>query len=61
MSPPKWTLFAAGFFPGVIFSARAQTKLIRAVNQYNGVYEEVSETAWQVTPASNGLGLAIHF
>jgi len=57
-----WTLFGAGFIPGVIFHGRANTKLVRALNQYNGVYQDSTKTAsWQIGPASKGLGLAIHF
>lgn len=55
-----WTLFAIGFIPGIFLQARANTKLIRAINQYNGVYS-TETTGWKITPATKGLGIAIHF
>ncbi len=54
-------IFGIGFIPGLILTSRSNTKLIRAVNQFNGVYSADETAAWQITPASKGLGLAIHF
>lgn len=57
-----WTIFGAGFIPGVILHGRANTKFVRAINQYNGVYSDTPKAAsWQIGPASKGLGLAVHF
>lgn len=56
-----WTIFLIPFITGAVLQARANTKLIRAINQYNGVYDTATTTQWQFTPADKGLGFAIRF
>ena len=57
-----WGIFALGFIPGLVLQVRSQQKLVRSVNQYNGIYSNTQEsTSWQITPANKGLGLALRF
>lgn len=57
-------ILLAGYVPGVFLVAGSSTKLIRSINQYNGVYNSEAKTAGLdigVVPMQNGLGLGFSF
>lgn len=54
-------ILAVGVIPGTILQARSITKLVRAINEYNGVYAMEQEASLELTPATNGFGLALRF
>lgn len=55
-----WSIFGVGFVTGTMCAARGQTKLRKAINTYNGVYDP-EPVGYKITPIDKGLGLAIRF